>query len=92
MLWRRMRCHQMAKVTGTQLTQQHLTVLDYAWDYYRRRRVGPLYTNIGRNTQVDRDTIEDIFPERPDFGLYLGRDPDPDNRQGLQAHGADRGR
>ena len=52
----------MAKVTGTQLSTEHLKVLDYAWDYYRDRRVGPLYTNIGRNTGVDRDTIEDIFP------------------------------
>ena len=58
----KMRCHQMAKATGTQLTSQHLTVLDYAWNYYRDRRVGPLFTNIGRNTGVARDVIEDIFP------------------------------
>ena len=58
----KMRCHRMAKATGTQLTPQHLAVLDYAWDYYRKRRVGPLYTNMNRNTGVDRDTIEDIFP------------------------------
>jgi cysteine desulfurase len=58
----KMRCHRMAKATGTQLTPEHLTVLDYAWDYYRKRRVGPLYTNMNRNTGVDRDTIEDIFP------------------------------
>jgi len=58
----KMRCHQMAKATGTQLTPQHLTVLDYAWGYYRERRVGPLYTNIGRNTGVVREVIEDIFP------------------------------
>ncbi len=58
----KMRCHQMAKVMGIQLTPRHLTVLDYAWNYYRERRVGPLYTNIRRNTEIDRDTIEDIFP------------------------------
>ena len=58
----KMRCHRMAKATGTQLTPDHLTVLDYAWDYYRDRRVGPLYTNMTRNTGVDRETIEDIFP------------------------------
>jgi cysteine desulfurase len=58
----KMRCHQMAKATGTQLTPQHLTVLDYAWNYYHERRVGPLYTNIRRNTEIDRDAIEDIFP------------------------------
>lgn len=58
----KMRCHRMARATGTQLTPEHLTVLEYAWDYYRKRRVGPLYTNMNRNTGVDRDTIEDIFP------------------------------
>ena len=58
----KMRCHKMAKATGTQLTPEHLKVLDYAWTYYRDRRVGPLYTNMHRNTGVDRDTIEDIFP------------------------------
>ncbi len=58
----KMRCHQMARATGTQLSPNHLTVLAYAWEYYRERRVGPLYTNIGRNTGVTREVIEDIFP------------------------------
>ncbi len=58
----KMRCHQMAKATGTQLSPEHLSVLEYAWGYYRERRVGPLYTNIGRNTGVGREVIEDIFP------------------------------
>jgi cysteine desulfurase len=52
----------MAKATGTQLSPQHLNVLEYAWGYYRERRVGPLYTNIGRNTGVAREVIEEIFP------------------------------
>jgi cysteine desulfurase len=58
----KMRCLQMAKATGTQLSPQHLTVLEYAWNYYRERRVGPLYSNIGRNTGVTREVVEDIFP------------------------------
>jgi cysteine desulfurase len=58
----KMRCQQMARSMGTQLTPQHLKVLDYAWDYYRERRVGPLHTNIRRHTEVDQDTIDDIFP------------------------------
>jgi cysteine desulfurase len=58
----KMRCLQMAKATGTHLSPQHLAVLEYAWNYYRERRVGPLYSNIGRNTGVARDVIEDIFP------------------------------
>lgn len=58
----KMRCLRMAKATGTQLTPQHLSVLDYAWNYYREYRVGPLYTNLSRNTGVNRDTLEDLFP------------------------------
>ena len=58
----KMRCHQMAKANGTQLIEDHLRVLEYAWDYYCERRVGPLYTNIARNTGVAREIIEDIFP------------------------------
>ena len=52
----------MARSAGTRLTAAHMTVLEYAWDYYRERRVGPLYTNISRNTGVDRKTLETIFP------------------------------
>lgn len=58
----KMRCLRMAKATGTQLTSQHLSVLEYAWNYYRERRVGPLYTNLSRNTGVSRDALEDLFP------------------------------
>ncbi len=56
------RCHQMAKSMGTTLTEPHLRVLEYAWEYYRERRVGPLYTNIRRNTGVGRPDIESMFP------------------------------
>jgi cysteine desulfurase len=52
----------MAKANGTQLTEGHMRVLDYAWEYYRERRVGPLYTNISRNTGIAREVIEAIFP------------------------------
>lgn len=58
----KMRCLRMAKATGTQLTPQHLSVLEYAWNYYRERRVGPLYANLSRSTGVDRDMIEELFP------------------------------
>jgi cysteine desulfurase len=52
----------MARSAGIRLTDTHMAVLEYAWDYYRERRVGPLYTNITRNTGVDRKTLESIFP------------------------------
>jgi cysteine desulfurase len=52
----------MARSAGTRLTDTHMAVLEYAWEYYRERRVGPLYTNLSRNTGVDRETLENIFP------------------------------
>ena len=54
--------HQMAKSTATELTSQHLHVLDYAWQYYRERRVGPLGTNIRRNTGLSVADLEMLFP------------------------------
>jgi cysteine desulfurase len=56
------RCRHMARSAGIRLTDTHMAVLEYAWDYYRERRVGPLYTNITRNTGVDRKALESIFP------------------------------
>lgn len=56
------RCRHMARSAGTRLTDAHMAVLEYAWEYYRERRVGPLYTNITRNTGVDRKMLETIFP------------------------------
>lgn len=56
------RIQQMAKATGTRLTQSHMDVLAYAWNYYRQRRVGPLFNNIRRHTGVARGDIEAMFP------------------------------
>lgn len=56
------RIYQMAKSTGTTLTPDHMAVLEYAWDYYRARRVGPLFGNIKRQTGMSRDDIGDLFP------------------------------
>ena len=56
------RVHQMANATGTDLSQRHLDVLEYAWAYYRKRRVGPLGNNIRRATGVTSNEIEALFP------------------------------
>ena len=56
------RIYQMAKATGTPLSQSHIDVLEYAWDYYRHRRVGPLFNNIRRHTGASRRDIEAMFP------------------------------
>ncbi len=56
------RIYQMAKATGTIVEQRHIDVLEFAWDYHRKRRVGPLYNNIRNHTGVTRAEIEKIFP------------------------------
>jgi cysteine desulfurase len=56
------RVHHMSKVTGTELTDRHMNVLEYAWRYYRKNSVGPLYQNIRRNTGVTKAELGEIFP------------------------------
>jgi len=53
---------QMAKTTGTALTTKHWCVLEFAWTYYRQRRVGPLFNNIRRFTGVTKADLEAMFP------------------------------
>lgn len=52
----------MAKSTGTTLTAKHMAVLEFAWTYYRQRRVGPLFNNIRRFTDVTKADLEAMFP------------------------------
>jgi len=54
--------HEMARRTGTALTDEHYAVLGYTHAYYEKNRVGPLYGNIRRNTGVSKDDIERLFP------------------------------
>lgn len=54
--------NQMARRTGTSLTEKHRTILEFAYSYYEKHRVGPLYANIERYTGATREDIEDLFP------------------------------
>lgn len=54
--------HEYARRTSTQLTDDHFSVLEYAYEYYDRNRVGPLFPNIQRNTGATKERIETIFP------------------------------
>ncbi len=40
----------------------HIRVLDFAYNYYEKNRVGPLYRNLERYTGVTKRDIERIFP------------------------------
>ncbi|HMR64733.1 MAG TPA: cysteine desulfurase family protein [Anaerolineae bacterium] len=54
--------HRMSNATGTVLTEDHLRVLEYAYNFYEQHRVGPLYHNIKRQTGVSRTMIDQLFP------------------------------
>ncbi|MBU1170640.1 MAG: cysteine desulfurase [Proteobacteria bacterium] len=54
--------NQMSRRTGTNITEKHRTILEFAYAYYEKNRVGPLYTNIERFTGASREDIEELFP------------------------------
>ncbi len=54
--------NQMARRTGTPLTERHRTILEFAYGYYEKHRVGPLFSNIERYTGATREDIEELFP------------------------------
>lgn len=54
--------NRMSKMTGTVLADEHIKVLEYAYDYYEKNKVGPLYQNIKRYTGITREDIARLFP------------------------------
>jgi cysteine desulfurase len=55
--------HYMANRSNIQLTEKHMHVLDYAYAYYAKKKVGPLYHSIAKNTGLSQTELERIFPE-----------------------------
>ena len=56
------RIHYMSRTTHTPLSGDHMRVLEYAWKYYRKNSVGPLFQNIKKQTGISRDQISALFP------------------------------
>ncbi len=54
--------NQMARRTNTQITEKHRDVLKFAYNYYEKNSVGPLYKNIERYTGVSKKELESLFP------------------------------
>ncbi|HEX2982249.1 MAG TPA: aminotransferase class V-fold PLP-dependent enzyme [Ignavibacteriales bacterium] len=54
--------HRMSKVTGTSLNETHYDILEFAYEYYQKNKVGPLYENIKKNTGASKEDIEELFP------------------------------
>ena len=55
--------NRMSKLTKTEITEEHMKVLLFAYEYYEANQVGPLYQNISRNTGATKRDIERLFPE-----------------------------
>lgn len=51
-----------AELSDISLTDDHLKILNYAYDYYELHKVGPLYQNIAKNTGYTQADLESIFP------------------------------
>ncbi len=52
----------MSRKTNTSLTEDHMRVLEFAWNYYRANSVGPLFNNIKKGTGVAKDRLTAMFP------------------------------
>lgn len=58
--------NRMAKRTNTTIAERHLEILEYAYEYYKKNKVGPLYTNLKKNTGAEKKEIDELFP----YGLF----------------------
>ncbi len=57
--------NRMARRTNTILTDRHLEILEYAYEYYKKNKVGPLFFNLKKNIGAEQKEVERLFP----FGL-----------------------
>ncbi len=56
----------MAMSNNIVLTEEHNKILDYAYRYYQKNKVGPLYYNFKKNLGITKTGINKLFPH----GLY----------------------
>ncbi len=54
--------YQMARQTGTSITPEHFRVLEFAYDYYRKNKIGPMYHILKTNLGITRDRLKELFP------------------------------
>ena len=57
---------QMARRTHTELTEEHYEILEFAYEYYCKNRVGPLYHILYQKLGFAQDHIDSLFP----YGLF----------------------
>jgi cysteine desulfurase len=51
-----------ARLSGTTLTDKHHRVLKFAYDYFGKHQIGPLYRNFEKQVGVNKKAIESLFP------------------------------
>jgi cysteine desulfurase len=54
--------YQMSRRTETELTQRHLQILEFANEYYFKNQVGPLFNILKNKLGVDKEELEQLFP------------------------------
>ena len=52
----------MSRLNNTVVSDEHLSVLEYAYRYYEKHHVGPLYRNLKKNTGLSKQDIDQLFP------------------------------
>ncbi len=54
--------NQMARRTGTELTERHLQILEFAYEYYYKHKVGPLFHMFKNRLGVSKQELQKLFP------------------------------
>ncbi len=53
----------MAAKTGTEISEKHWDILHFSFDFYLKRKMGPLYQSIEKQTGVTQKELESLFPQ-----------------------------
>ncbi|MBA4394008.1 MAG: hypothetical protein C0407_10690, partial [Desulfobacca sp.] len=52
----------LARLSGTTLTDEHFRILKFAYDYFGKHQIGPLYRNFEKQVGVNKKAVESLFP------------------------------
>lgn len=52
----------MAELNSVTLESAHFKILEFAYYYYKKNKVGPLYNNIKKHTGYGKEDIDKLFP------------------------------
>jgi cysteine desulfurase len=52
----------MARLSGVTVSDDHLRILKFAYDYYGKHQIGPLYRNFEKQIGVDKQRLDSLFP------------------------------